>query len=237
MKKIQAIAGAGGIGAQGGVAGQPAALPQVVFKKYFAYANDTSEVVQTDILYDEKHPIFFLADNGYLRMPFGYRIDPGTPDAVWPYLGFTTSRVLIEADKVIGPGPITLTVENNRVTWNTQRVSLPTGSYTLNDLLARITTIFQTQGDRGFQIDYMPDTQKLRLNTPYTVRFTNPTGSIWSALGFTVLTLIPPGPPVKQGQAIPIALINSGLTADTFPENAVDAMWYTASASAYENVI
>ena len=176
MKKIQAIAGAGGIGAQGGVAGQPAALPQVVFEKYFAYVNDTSDVVQTDILYNEKHPIFFLADNGYLRMPFGYRIDPGTPDAVWPYLGFTTSRVLIEADKVIGPGPITLTVENNRVTWNTQRVSLPTGSYTLNDLLARITTIFQTQGDRGFQIDYMPDTQKLRLNTPYTVRFTNPTG-------------------------------------------------------------
>lgn len=236
-EKIQAIAGAGGMGAQGGVAGQPAALPQVVFEKYFAYVNDTSEVVQTDILYDEKHPIFFLADNGYLRMPFGYRIDPGTPDAVWPYLGFTTSRVLIEADKVIGPGPITLTVENNRVTWNTQRVSLPTGSYTLNDLLARITTIFQTQGDRGFQIDYIPDTQKLRINTPYTVRFTNPTGSIWSALGFTVLTLIPPGPPVKQGQAIPIALINSSLTADTFPENDVDAMWYTASASAYENVI
>ena len=74
-EKIQAIAGAGGMGAQGGVAGQPAALPQVVFEKYFAYVNDTSEVVQTDILYDEKHPIFFLLDNGYLRMPFGYRID------------------------------------------------------------------------------------------------------------------------------------------------------------------
>ena len=228
-EKIQAIAGGGGNGTQGGIAGQPAALPQVVFEKYFAYVNDTSDVVQTDILYEEKHPIFFLADNGYLRMPFGYRIDPSTAEAVWPYLGFTTSRVRIEADQVIGPGFITLTVENNRVTWNTQSVRLPTGRYTLTDLLARITTIFQTQGDRGFRMDYMTDTQTISIDTLYTVRFTNPTGSIWAALGFTVLTLIPPGPPVKQGDDFPVDLINAGLTLDTFPIE-LDKMWYTPSS-------
>jgi len=227
-EQIQSIAGAGGAGAQGGDAGQPAALPDVVSEKYFAYVNDTSEEVQTDIRYGEKHPIFFIADNGSLEMPFGYRIDPSSPEAVWPYLGFTTTRVLLEADQAIGPEPITLTTGNNTVTWDTFRARIPTGRYTLTELLDRLSTIFQTAGDRGFRADYT--TGKIRFNTLYTVRFTNPTGSIWATLGFTRLTLLPPGPPVKRGQAIPIEVINDGLTVATFPTDVAE-MRYLASTT------
>ena len=224
-EKIKSIAGAGGKGLKGGVAGQPASLP-VLGEKSFAYVNDTSEEVHTDMLYEENNSIFFLAENGSLVMPFGYRIDPSTPEAVWPYLGFTTTRVLVEADQVMGSGPITLTTGNNTVTWDTFRARLPTGTYTLEDLLDRITTIFQTAGDRGFRAAHGSG-GKIQLNTLYTVRFTNPTGSLWTILGFTKLTLIPPGPPVKPGQVIPIKLINDGLTATTFPTD-VDTLWYTA---------
>ena len=217
-EKIVAVAGANGAGAQGGLTGQPAALPDLD-GKFFAYVNDTSGTVHTDLAYEVGgNALFQLNGDGTVGLPFGYRMDPSTPDAVWPYLGFTTTYVRIVADQVIGTtGQFVLTSANNAVTWDTSTPRLPTGIYTWSALRAQITGIFRAAGFAGFQTEFNAATGIVELYAPYTIRFTNPTGSIWALLGFTQLTLTPPGFNAKAGQTIPLALLNAGLTAPTFP--------------------